>query len=241
MARLEEILACNVQDVFSNLVDGLNRGLSDCKAPGNDYMALLLTFLCKENEEGYDCDRDILFCTVIQSLLHALKHWNMKEEKSAFDLLCKCISVCIKSSKKCSEILHSYLFINLQNYVAKVTENDTLLWEETEDKQIDRLQCEILTPIGTFFRLLFELTTENVHEEGIFHQEIFSSLLQVLTVDGGEAILPLLSQVIKMHIVYKESKKKVDLKLAYLHDCELSSLQHFFIANNVPTYSMHSP
>ena len=223
MARLEEILAGQVQDVFSSLVDGLRSSLADCKTPGNEYLALLFNFLCKEHGEPNDCDRDPLFCTVIKNLLHALERWNMKEGKSAFALLCKCISVCIKSSKKCSEILHSYLVRNLQNYVAKVTENDILLWEETEDQQIGHFQYEILTPIATFFRLLFELTTEDVHEEenrfGIFDQEIFNSLLQVLAVDGDEAILPLLSQIIKMHITYKESKKKVGLKLAYLYAC----------------------
>ena len=215
MAILEEILAVEVHDVFGKLVDGLSKSLSNCKGPTKDYMDLFLTFLRKQNSETVNVqNKDTVFCIIVNNLLHALKHEKESEGGSAFKVICKCIAVCVNSSKRCGEILSVFLVRNIQNYVTKVKENIFSFWEESEDVLAEECEKGMKAPISSVFRLLLELSNCLDASEGqvgfdIFDQEIFNLLLQVLAVGKDDSILAVVSQIMKLHLIQSESKKKV--------------------------------
>ena len=225
MSVLETILVKDIEGIFDKLIDGFSKRLIECKGLVKEDIAILLTILCKRGDERMvvkddddDDDDDVVLCKLLKQLLHGLIHDKQNGEKSSFDLSCKCIAVCMKSNLKSAEILNSFLKMNIQSYITKLKNSDLSFEEEYDECLIIECSARKRIPFSSLFQLLFELSKDDVcnlqkqkeYQANILNDDIFNLLLQVLAVGGADdAIIAILSQIIKMHLKVTAQKTKV--------------------------------
>lgn len=220
MSVLEEIISLEFEDVFAKLVNGINKRTDSCKSLLKEDLAVLSNMLSRRNAERTykDCDDSAnnIFVQLCRSLLHALVH---DKEGSSFDFICECISVCIKSSMKCQEIINEFLIGNIKSYIKNLREMNSLISGDDNDEDLI-IYCPGKTRISvsSILHLLLNLSKDDQHlmDENVSkgsncvkNDEIFHSLLEMLNICTEDAILAVLSEIIKLHLKSVPVKKKV--------------------------------
>lgn len=227
MSVIQSIFANEIEDALAKMANGLSHSLVGCENLANEDVIVLFGLLSNAKIEStipsaYDGD-DEIFSRLLQSLLHALIHEKEREGNSAFDLISKCILICLECSVKCKEVLNSFLMRNLQSHIKTLKEGEFSAQKDVDEDLNKDCPKRMRIPIESVFHLLFELSKydtsrfslqgeKNGKNMQIFllrNDEIFASLLQFLTFSTADGTLAILSQIIRMYLRCNISKKKV--------------------------------
>ena len=250
MSAIVEALAGKTRETLRDLSETIVLNLKkDCKTPTSEDLFILHRIIVTEiqdqkrnssndgqsvpqNSESYH-ELDEILLRICREFLHLLCHTS-EETSPSFAVISKCVLICFKSATGCRDLVREFLISNIREYVATVKYYTKL--PDTREADLPAFyQCpkgDKVSP-SLVLQLLHVLSKEspqvipseptNLTQPNLKDDaEIFEALMQLIHSDVDDAVLAVVSQIIKIHLC-NSSKKKV---AAFLMIC-LKNLQVF--------------